>query len=138
MADQITAAPQGWIRRLAGACWRHPHLTVAALVASGIGVGLEAATPLITRVAVDDAVAGGTSALGWLVAALVAVALVRFGTAFVRRYLGGRLSLDVQHDLRRAVFHSVLRLDGAKQDSLRTGQVVSRAISDLQLVQGLL
>ena len=30
------------------------------------------------------------------------------------------------------------RLDGAKQDSLRTGQVVSRAISDLQQVQGLL
>ncbi|MGH8964370.1 MAG: ABC transporter ATP-binding protein, partial [Actinomycetes bacterium] len=67
-----------------------------------------------------------------------AVALLRFGTAFLRRYLGGRLSLDVQHDLRRAVFRAVQKLDGAKQDSLRTGQVVSRAISDLQLVQGLL
>ncbi|MFY9806420.1 MAG: ABC transporter ATP-binding protein, partial [Pseudonocardiaceae bacterium] len=61
-----------------------------------------------------------------------------FGTAFVRRYLGGRLSLDVQHDLRTAVFAAVQKLDGPKQDSLRTGQVVSRAISDLQLVQGLL
>jgi ATP-binding cassette subfamily B protein len=46
--------------------------------------------------------------------------------------------LDVQHDLRNAVFRSVQKLDGAKQDSLRTGQVVSRAISDLALVQGLL
>jgi ATP-binding cassette subfamily B protein len=44
----------------------------------------------------------------------------------------------VQHYLRTAVFSAVQRLDGGKQDELRTGQVVSRANSDLQLVQGLL
>jgi ATP-binding cassette, subfamily B, bacterial len=111
---------------------------MAALLASGIGVGMEATTPLLIRLAVDDAVAGTTERLGWLVAALAGVALLQFGTAFMRRYLGGRLSLDVQHDLRNAVFRAVQKLDGAKQDALRTGQVVSRAISDLQLVQGLL
>ncbi len=111
---------------------------MAALLASGIGVGMEASTPLLTRLAVNDAVAGTTERLGWLVAALAGVALLQFGSAFVRRYLGGRLSLDVQHDLRNAVFRAVQKLDGAKQDGLRTGQVVSRAISDLQLVQGLL
>ncbi len=138
MPKQTTADRRGWIRRLATACWRHPYLSVAALLASGVGVGMEAIIPLLTRLAVDDAVAGTTDRLGWLVAALAGVALLRFGTAFVRRYLGGRLSLDVQHDLRRAVFRAVQKLDGAKQDGLRTGQVVSRAISDLQLVQGLL
>ncbi len=138
MLEQTTANRDGWIRQLAAACWRHPYLTVTALLASAVGVATEAVTPLITRVAVDDAVAGQTSQLGWLVAALAGAALLRFGTAFVRRYLGGRLSLDVQHDLRRAVFRAVQKLDGANQDSLRTGQVVSRAISDLQLVHGLL
>ena len=138
MPAQITTNRSGWIRRLLAACWCHPHLTMAALLASGIGVGMEATTPLLTRLALDDAVAGTTERLGWLVAALVGVALLQFGTAFVRRYLGGRLSLDVQHDLRNAVFRAVQKLDGAKQDTLRTGQVVSRAISDLQLVQGLL
>ena len=138
MPEQIPAKRVGWIRRLAAACWRHPKVAVAALLASGIGVGMEAITPLITRLAVDDAVAHTTARLGWLVAALVAAALLQWVTAFVRRYLGGRLSLDVQHDLRNAVFRAVQKLDGPKQDSLRTGQVVSRAISDLQLVQGLL
>ncbi len=111
---------------------------MAALLAAGAGVGMEAAIPLLTRLAVDDAVAGTTQRLGWLVSTLAGVALLRFGAAFVRRYLGGWLSLDVQHDLRRAVFRAVQKLDGAKQDGLRTGQVVSRAISDLQLVQGML
>ncbi|MGH3899403.1 MAG: ABC transporter ATP-binding protein [Pseudonocardiaceae bacterium] len=138
MLEQNQRNRRGWIRRLAAACWRHPYLSVAALLASGVGVGMEATIPLLTRLAVDDAVAGTTQRLGWLVTALAGVALLRFGTAFVRRYLGGRLSLDVQHDLRRAVFHAVQKLDGAKQDGLRTGQVVSRAISDLQLLQGLL
>ena len=55
-----------------------------------------------------------------------------------RRYYAGRLSLDVQHDLRRRVFDAVTRLDGERQDALRTGQVASRAITDLQLLQGLL
>ncbi|HWN32526.1 MAG TPA: ABC transporter ATP-binding protein, partial [Pseudonocardia sp.] len=126
------------MRRLAGACWGHPVITVSALLASTVGVGLEAVGPLLTKVAVDNSVRGLTTGLPALVIALAGLAVVRFGAAFVRRYLGGRLSLDVQHDLRRAVFGAVQRLDGPKQDSLRTGQVVSRAISDLQLVQGLL
>lgn len=101
-------------------------------------VGTEALVPLLTKFAVDDAVAQSTARLGWVVAALVAVGVFRFGAAFVRRYWGGRLAVDVQHDLRRAVFASVQRLDGGKQDALRTGQVVSRSISDLQLVTSLL
>ena len=79
-----------------------------------------------------------TQALGGVVTALVVLGLLRFGMSFLRRYLGGRLALDVQHDLRRQVFDAVQRLDGRRQDALRTGQVVSRSITDLQLVQGLL
>ncbi|HKS50835.1 MAG TPA: ABC transporter ATP-binding protein [Pseudonocardiaceae bacterium] len=138
MPEQVPAQRGGWIRKLWAACWRHPRLTLAALLASGFGVGTEAVTPLLTRLALDDAVVGTTDRLGWLVAGLAGMALLQFATAFVRRYLGGWLSLNVQHDLRTAVFRAVQKLDGAKQDSLRTGQVVSRAISDLQLVQGLL
>src|SRR5882757_2455470 len=140
VGDLPAGAPPtvGWIRRLMAACWRHPVVTSSALLASALGVGLEAVGPLLTKVAVDNSVRGLTTGLSTLVVALAALAVVRFVAAFVRRYLGGRLSLDVQHDLRRAVFGAVQRLDGPKQDSLRTGQVVSRAISDLQLVQGLL
>ena len=129
---------RGWIRRLTGACLRHPRVTAAALGSSVVGVGLGAVGPLLTRVVVDDAVAGSTAALVPVVTALVVLAVVQYGASFVRRYFAGRLSLDVQHDLRRRVFDAVARLDGERQDALRTGQVASRAITDLQLVQGLL
>lgn len=48
----------GWVRLLAAACWRHPGVTVSALTASVFGVGLEAAGPLLSKFAVDDAVRG--------------------------------------------------------------------------------
>lgn len=130
-------SPYGsWVRRLAANCWQHPHIVVLAFGAAVLGVGLQAAGPLLVKLGIDDAVAGRTDRLGLLALALSGLALLTFGSAFARRYLGGRLTLDVQYDLRNAVFRSVSRLDGGKQDSLRTGQIASRAISDLQLLTG--
>jgi ATP-binding cassette, subfamily B, bacterial len=57
---------------------------------------------------------------------------------YLRRYRGGRVSLDIQHDLRTDLFGSLTRLDGTRQDEINTGQLVGRAISDLNMVQGLL
>jgi ATP-binding cassette subfamily B protein len=68
----------GWIRRLAAACWRHPVLVVLALSAAIVGTGLQAATPLLVRSVVDDAVAGDTTRLGVLVAALLGLSLLAF------------------------------------------------------------
>ncbi|QFZ23129.1 ABC transporter ATP-binding protein [Saccharothrix syringae] len=135
---EAVTTPDGWIRRLAKACWRHRSLVVLSVLAAVVGVGLQAVGPLLVKAAVDDAVAGRTDRLAWLAVVLVGLEVLTFGSAFMRRYLGGRLAVDVQHDLRQAVFGAVQRLDGPKQDALRTGQVVSRSITDLQLVNSLL
>ena len=128
----------GWIRRLWTYCRKHPRVTWMAGLSSLAGVGLGALTPLLTGSAVNHATSGHTAGLPLVIAALVLLALIRFVSSFVRRWAGGRLSLDVQHDMRQDVFAALARLDGAAQDALRTGQVVSRASSDLQIVQGLL
>lgn len=56
----------------------------------------------------------------------------------MRRGYAGELSLWVQHTLRGRAFDSIQKLDGAGQDALRTGQVISRTNSDLQQVHTLL
>lgn len=117
---------------------RHRRVTVGALVASMLGVGLEAIGPLLIREGVNGAIGGDTGVLVPVVGGLLVLGVLKFVGAFVRRYLGGKMALNVQHDLRRAVFGAVQRMDGVRQDRLRTGQVASRAISDLQLVQGFL
>ena len=65
-------------------------------------------------------------------------AAVQFVLPYIRRFSGGRYALDVQNDLRTALFERLQRLDFARHDELPTGQLVSRASSDLQLVQMLL
>jgi ATP-binding cassette, subfamily B, bacterial len=130
--------PRGWLRRLLGYCWRYPRTMVIAFGSALAGMVLTAVTPLVQRTIVDDAILTRRTALVPLVVALLAIAVANYGTTFARRYLGGRLSLDVQHDLRNAIFTALSRLDGAGQDELQTGQIISRATSDITMVQGLL
>ncbi|MFJ1736320.1 ABC transporter ATP-binding protein [Streptomyces sp. NPDC088254] len=129
---------RGWARRLASYAWRHPADVVLALVSSLAGMAVMAVVPLITKVIIDDVIGGHTRSMAPWAGALVAAAVLVYGLTYVRRYYGGRLALDVQHDLRTEMFATIARLDGRRQDELSTGQVVGRATSDLQLIQSLL
>jgi ATP-binding cassette subfamily B protein len=132
------SAQRGWARRLAGYAWRYPKDVVLALGASLAGMAVMAVVPLITKVIIDDVIDARTRDMAPWAGALIGAAVLVYASAYVRRYYGGRLALDVQHDLRTEMFRTITRLDGRRQDELSTGQVVGRATSDLQLIQGLL
>ena len=97
-----------------------------------------AAIPLVQRQIIDNVIVTHQASIWPLAGLLVLAAAVNFGGIYLRRYRGGRLSLDVQHDLRTELFAALSRLDGARQDEIRTGQLVGRSISDLNMVQGIL
>ncbi|MFJ3862149.1 ABC transporter ATP-binding protein [Streptomyces nigra] len=132
------AAQPGWARRLWGYAWRHPKDVVLALGSSLAGMAVMALVPLITKVIIDDVIGADTRSMAVWAGALIAAAVAVYVLTFLRRYYGGRVALDVQHDLRTEMFETITRLDGRRQDELSTGQVVGRATSDLQLIQGLL
>ncbi|WP_431987893.1 ABC transporter ATP-binding protein [Streptomyces parvulus] len=131
-------AQRGWTRRLAGYAWRYPKDVVLALGASLGGMAVMALVPLITKVIIDDVIGDKTRDMAVWAGLLVGAAAVVYVMTYIRRYYGGRLALDVQHDLRTDMYGTITRLDGRRQDELSTGQVVGRATSDLQLIQGLL
>ncbi|MFC8081451.1 ABC transporter ATP-binding protein [Streptomyces sp. NPDC057340] len=131
-------AQRGWVRRLAGYAWRYPKDVVLALGASLGGMAVMAFVPLITKVIIDDVIGAKTRDMAVWAGLLIGAALVVYALTYIRRYYGGRLALDVQHDLRTDMYGTITRLDGRRQDELSTGQVVGRATSDLQLIQGLL
>ncbi|PPS74593.1 ABC transporter ATP-binding protein [Streptomyces sp. 46] len=129
---------RGWARRLWAYAWRHPKDVVLALGSSLVGMAVMALVPLITKVIIDDVISDHTRDMTTWAGLLIAAALVVYVLTYIRRYYGGRLALDVQHDLRTEMYGTITRLDGRRQDELSTGQVVGRATSDLQLIQGLL
>ncbi|MFF9087922.1 ABC transporter ATP-binding protein [Streptomyces sp. NPDC014991] len=132
------APRRGWARRLAGYAWRYPKDVVLALGSSLAGMAVMALVPLITKVVIDDVIGAHTRGMAPWAGALVGAALLVYALTYIRRFYGGRLALDVQHDLRTEMYGTITRLDGRRQDELSTGQVVGRATSDLQLIQGLL
>ena len=97
-----------------------------------------AAIPLVQRRIIDDVIVTHKESIWPLAGLLLIAAAVNFGSIYLRRYYGGRLSLDVQHELRTELFDSLSRLDGARQDEIHTGQLVGRSISDLNMVQSIL
>lgn len=133
-----TVPGRGWLRRILAACWAHKGSVLWAFGASIIGMTVTAFVPLVQRAVIDDAVAGDTGSIGPLAALLLGAAAVSFVAAYIRRYIGGRLSLEVQYDLRTQVFGALSRLDGARQDELQTGQIVSRAGSDINMISSVL
>ena len=109
-------AQNAWLRRLAAYCWRHRRLEIMALGGSLLATLVQAGIPLIMAWIVDSAILDHHEPI-WLGATVLIVAgLLSFGGVYTRRYRGGQLSLDVQHDLRTELFESLERLDGARQD----------------------
>ncbi|MFJ2441318.1 MULTISPECIES: ABC transporter ATP-binding protein [unclassified Streptomyces] len=135
-------AERGWARRLAGYTWRYRRDVLLALGASVVGTAMMAVVPLITKVVIDDVIGAvdgeGKRSLALWTGLLLVAALAVYAATYIRRFYGGRLALDVQHDLRTEMYETIGRLDGRRQDALSTGQVIGRATSDLQLVQSLL
>ncbi|MFJ5291822.1 ABC transporter ATP-binding protein [Streptomyces sp. NPDC088348] len=132
------ARRQGWARRLTGYAWRYRRNVLLALGSSLAGMAVMALVPLVTKVIIDDVIGNGTRSLAVWTGLLIGAAVVVYVLTYVRRYYGGRLALDVQHDLRTEMYGTIMKLDGRRQDELSTGQVIGRATSDLQLIQGLL
>ncbi len=140
-ADRPTVEPApngGWIRRLLPFVLAHKSKVFVALGFSIVGMGVTALTPLISKVVIDDVTGSNDGPIAPWIALLVLAGAFGFGAAYVRRFVGGRVALDVQFDMRNAIFERLQRLDFARHDELPTGQLVSRASTDLGLIQGLL
>ncbi|MEU5215858.1 ABC transporter ATP-binding protein [Streptomyces sp. NPDC020807] len=135
---QAAERQQGWARRLTGYAWRYKANTLLALGSSLVGMAVLALVPLVTKVIIDDVIGTKTRDLGLWTGLLIGAAVLVYVLTYIRRYYGGKLALDVQHDLRTDMYGTISRLDGRRQDELSTGQVIGRATSDLQLIQGLL
>ena len=106
-----------------------------AYIAFGVAIGgqlIQCLLPVVQKVVVDDVITPhfrnghripGKPLAPWLTLMIV-MGVFTFVFAYFRRFRGGRIALDVQHDLRTAIFRQLQRLDFAGHDELQTGQLV--------------
>jgi ATP-binding cassette subfamily B protein len=97
-------------------------------------MGAQVAVPAVTRNAIDNAVIDQNHALAPYVWTLVALGLLRGGLALGYRYGLGKLAYEVEFDLRQLLYRHLTRLSFSFYDRVQSGQIISRANSDIRSV----
>jgi ATP-binding cassette subfamily B protein len=131
----------GFLR--ARALWRvvpylrpyRPHIAfvVTSSIVSSAG---QVALPLIVKTVIDGPLADGDRAgvLRWAAVA-AALALVEVFLAFGRRNLLGLISTGLETSLRDDLYAQLQRLDVGFHDRWQSGQLLSRAMTDLSVIR---
>ena len=128
----------GWMRRL----WPLLRARIGAF-SMAIGFGLIAlitqiAVPAVLRDGIDNALDERTSSLAPFVWALIGLAVGRFVFGGLYRYLLFRAAYRVETDLRAVIYQHLTKLSFSFYDRTQSGQVISRANSDVRSIQLLL
>jgi ATP-binding cassette, subfamily B, bacterial len=78
---------------------------------------------------------GPFAVLNFAVAAVAGIAIVGAVSAYFEKYLTTSVSQWVGHDLRRTIYHHIQRLSLADHDKARTGDMITRVTTDIEVVQ---
>jgi ATP-binding cassette, subfamily B, bacterial len=129
---------QVWWRRLLPLVLAHRGLLVGGLVSSVVGQALQVAAPAVLMAAIDDALVDRAAGLSPFVLALLGIGLARLLVGMYQRHRAFALGAEIEADLRVTVYARLAVLHQAFHDAVPTGQLVSRANSDVKLIQAFL
>jgi ATP-binding cassette subfamily B protein len=125
------------------ALWRvlpylRPHRAKVAFIAvtAIVSIGCQLAIPLVVKAAIDGPITDGDkSGLLPLFALAVGLALVEVGLTHRRRIYLAVVATDVETRLRDDFYAHLQRLEVAFHDRWQSGQLLSRASSDISMIR---
>ncbi|HEY2551240.1 MAG TPA: ABC transporter ATP-binding protein [Streptosporangiaceae bacterium] len=117
----------------------------AMLAAALISVSTEMVIPLLTKAAIDGPIAkaaGGTAAgqpgaslLLPIALAALALGIIHVGLNFYRRWIQASAVTGLEQHMRDDLYAHLQRLDAGFHDSWQSGQLLSRATTDLSTIR---
>ena len=125
----------GWIRRLSPLLRTHRGRIVGSLLAAVVAMGIGVTIPLVLRAAIDQALDERTRSLEPLVVTLIALGAVRAVLTFVYRYGLYSTAFRLEFQLRTILQEHLSRQSFAFFDRVQSGQIISRANSDIRSIQ---
>jgi ATP-binding cassette subfamily B protein len=126
---------KGWLRRLMPLVLAHRRLLVASLVAAAVSVLAMVAVPAVSARAIDEALVGRDAPLWPFVVAIAALGVARGVLAYAYRYGLYSMAYRIETDLRAVVYRHLTSLSFSFYDRVQSGQLISRANSDIRSVQ---
>ena len=109
---------------------------LAAFLSLVLVSGSTLITPQLIRQLIDNGIRLGDESLVLALAgAIVAIALVRAVFTFLQGYLSEKVSQHVAYDMRNQLFAKLQQLSFSYYDQAQTGQLMTRATNDVELVR---
>lgn len=122
-----------WVRRLWPVVWAQKTTFIAALIAGLIGTSATVAVPVMVGKGIN-AVDQGDSATPYVIA-LAFLAVARFGFGFAYRFGLFRSAHRIENDLRNLIYERLTELSFDFWDRAQSGQLISRANTDIRSIQ---
>ncbi len=127
----------GWIRRMQPVVMGHKRSFAIAMAMASVALFSNVAIPAVVGSGIDEIRADGDRVSAWVVALLV-LALLRAVFTFGYRSRLYKFAYAIEFDLRSLMFRHFATMSHGFYDKVQTGQLVSRANSDIRAVQMLL
>jgi len=116
--------------------WRYWQATLAAYVSLILSSAAMLVTPRLLQGLIDRGIATrDMSLIVSLALAMIGVALVGALFRFFQGYLSEKASQGVAYDLRNEIFAKIQHLSFSYHDRSQTGQLLTRATNDVELVR---
>ena len=122
-------------RRLLGFLRPYRREVIGSLIFAWLAMGATVLIPYLVGSAIDAINNRERPELLPLGLAIVGAGILRLGLTVVRRLIAGKVSLDVEFDLRARVYGHLQALELGFFDTQQTGQLMSRATVDLQSIR---
>lgn len=126
---------KGWLKRLWPLLKSHPKILTVGIIFSILTLGTQAFVPYISRWAIDAAENGNRSTLFTTVLVIIGLAIVRAFAGNIYRSSFFKLAFNIDSDLRSHLYKHLTRLSFSFYDHTVSGEIVSRANSDIRSIQ---
>jgi ATP-binding cassette subfamily B protein len=124
-----------WLRRVQPIMWAHKGIFITSLVMSFAGLMLQVQIPNLLQKAIDESITRHVVPLSHYVWWVVALGVLGGVTGYISRLFLLETAYDIEYDLRNIIYEHLTKMSFSFYDRVQSGQLISRANSDIRSVQ---
>jgi ATP-binding cassette subfamily B protein len=124
-----------WLRRALPVMKAHQGMFITSLVLSFFGLVLQVQIPNLLNHAIDNSIVSHSVPLSHYVWWIVGLGLVGGVAGYIARLYLFETAYNIEYDLRNIIYEHLTRMSFSFYDRVQSGQLISRANSDIRSVQ---
>ena len=124
-----------WLRRALPVMKAHQRMFITSLVLSFFGLVLQVQIPNLLNHAIGNSIEGHTVPLNHYVWWIIGLGVVGGVSGYISRLYLFETAYNIEYDLRNIIYEHLTRMSFSFYDRVQSGQLISRANSDIRSVQ---